>query len=325
MRKLSSLTLFALGIVCIDIAIDYILAFPFAVHYLGSFTFELSNGWYWQIATDGAFWDLTSFLQDGILQYLIIYFVIPALFYSAGLLLIKVPFKKMAIRIGIYLGISVLLNQLLPFTLFEPMRVTLPPILNLLIISVIEYFYWFFSLRASQSKELKSIYLFALGAFLISLMTTLLFSFPRSIHFLGNFQFEISNAWFWEFSLDGTLFYYLNMVIPSSLVSYAIIFTLLPIPFFIIGQLLIGNSVKIAFKNYLIYGLTSTLLINVLLVFFVLPSLVLVVPPILLWLLFLLFNFLIWKIRVPTEKPPEFIVIMSKKTLNTPELKFPPF
>jgi hypothetical protein len=34
---------------------------------------------------------------------------------------------------------------------------------------------------------------------------------------------------------------------------------------------------------------------------------------------------LIWKIRVPTEKPPEFIVIMSKKTLNTPELKFPPF
>jgi hypothetical protein len=302
--------LFSLGILFLDIAIDYILAFPFAVHYLGNYQFTISNGWYWQLATDGAWWSSTTFFSNYIIQYLFVYLIIPGLFCIAGLLLVKVSKTKLLRILLLYIGLSVMLNLLLPVTLFESMRITLPPLVNLFIIFIFQYLFWYLLLYFSQSGEIKTRYMFIAGVILINYVTILIFTFPKSIQFLGDFQFSLSNAWFWEFSLDGNFFYYLSPLITNSFLLYTIIYLILPIAFFIPGQLLMGSPLKATLKNYLLWCLPLTLFINLLLAFFVLPSIAMVVPPLVLWMIFLSINIVAWKIRVKERVPRRTIILI---------------
>jgi hypothetical protein len=308
--RLREVILFALGILLLDFAIDFVLAFPFAVTYLGNYQFQISNGWYWQISTDGAFWSITPFFSNYIIRYIFVYFVVPGLFCIVGLLLIKVPKNRAARILLLYLGASVLLNILFPFTVFEFMRVTFPPIINLLMVMILQYLFWYLLLCRSQSREITSIRTFVLGVLLISYVISLLFMFPKSLQFLGNYQFGLSNAWFWEFSLDGNLFYYLSPLLINSFIIYIIIYVIFPLILFIPGQLLLGSSLKGAFRKYLIYGLPATLFVNLLLTFAVLPLIVSSLSPIILWLIFLSLNAFVWKMRIRVTPEPKTIIIL---------------
>lgn len=293
-ERYAKIFVFALGILFIDIAIHMYLEFPYAVTYLGNFQFEISNAWYWQVSNDGAFWSLFFFIFNDHLRYVVVYFITPAFFYVIGMILIEIPKKQIIINLGIYLALSFTFNQILVFTLFEWMRIFLFPLINFLILEMIELGHWYLS--TFRAKKVRSPLLFALGVLIVDIGFENLVLFPRSVTYLGNLQWTLSNAWFWEFTFDGNIFFLLSFIISISFFIYIIIYILCPFLLFVIGQLLLGNKSKIALKNLLFYGLPLVIGINVIGVFFILPFLVLVLPPIITWLIFLPINVIIWQV-----------------------------
>lgn len=307
--KFYKIFIFSLGILLIDITINMFIEFPYAVAYLGNFQFETSNAWYWQLSNDGAWWDLFFFINNDLIRYIFVYIILPGVFYIVGLLLIETPKRKIIQLLPIYILLTILFNQILAFTLFEWMRITFLPPINFLIVEAIEYGYWYLS--TYKSKKVKTPILFVLGVLILDSGFEHLFLFPRSVHYLGNLQWELSNAWFWEFAFDGNMFYLLNFIISNTFIIFIIIYLILPFILFLTGQLLLGNTIKVTLKNYLYYGLPLTLFVNILLVFYILPYIVAIIPPIFIWLMFLGLNIIVWN-----------IAFKKAKTVRTYNLKF---